>query len=144
MISGPGGAYSNTVPYKWHGTATASFTNGGFATPTITYAAALTANQTAKNYAWTPPPVISGKVIKSGTSTGVSNVTITASNGGDTTQTGATGSYALSVPYNWTGMVTVVSGSGGTFNPARKSYATKVTANQTLNFTWTAPVGAIQ
>ena len=143
-ITASNGTYSSIVPYKWSGTATATSTNGGFATPTITYTTALTANQTSKNYTWTPPPVISGKITKSGTSTGVSNVTLSASNGGGATQTGTTGSYALTVPYNWTGMVTLVSGSGGSFSPVNKSFTTKVTANQTLNFTWTAPVGAIK
>ena len=215
------GSYSNTVPYRWSGKATASFTSGGFAMPTITYSA-LTANQTGKDYIWTPAPMISGKVTKSGTSavvtnivitfvgngttntattdgkgtysnvvvygwtgtvtpsnvagcgfspvsksyskltansagqnftwlpppiisgkvtqsgTGMTGVTITASNGGGTNTTGVGGTYSLAVPYNWTGVVTCASTRVGTFSPTSKSFKTKVTANQTQNFTWTA------
>ena len=130
------------MTYGWSGTATASFTNGGFATPTKTFSA-VTASKTAQNFVWSPSPVISGKVTKSGTSTGVPGMTITASNGGGATTTGITGSYNLTVPYNWTGVVTPSSASGGTFSPTTKSFS-KVTANKTgRNFTWTAPVAGI-
>ena len=144
VITDGTGSYSNTVPYKWTGTATASFTNGGFVTPTITYATALITSQTAKNYVWMPPPTISGKVSKTRTTTGVTNVTITASNNGGATKTDAGGNYVLTVPYGWIGVVTPSLPAGGTFTPASKSYTAKVIASKTAqNFTWTAPVVAI-
>ena len=134
------GSYSNTVPYKWTGTATASFTNGGFAVSNITYATAVIANQTAKNYTWTPPPMISGKITRTGTTTGVSGVTLTFSSGAGVAITSSNGSYSNTVPYNWTGVVTPATTNGGTFIPASKTFATKVIANATVqNFTWTAP-----
>ena len=137
------GNYSFTVPYKWSGTATASFTNGGFATSNLTYSA-LTANKTGKNYTWTPPPVISGKVTKSGSSTGVTNVTIAFSGSlsSGSTVTGTNGSYSITVPYGWTGMVTPSTTNGGTFSPGTKLYPSRLTANQTLNFSWTKPAAS--
>jgi hypothetical protein len=133
------GYYSNVVVYGWTGTVTPSNVAGcGFSPVSKSYSK-LTANSAGQNFTWLPPPIISGKVTQSGTSTGVTGVTITASNGGGTTNTGVGGTYSLTVPYNWTGVVTCASASGGTFSPTSKSFKTKVTANQTLNFTWTAP-----
>ena len=137
------GSYSNVVPYKWSGTATASYSSGGFATSNITYSA-LTASQTAKNYVWTPSPVISGKVTKTGATNGVAGVTIAASNAGGATSTDAGGNYALTVPYNWTGVVTAAAASGGTVSPGSKAFTAKLVANKTAqNFTWTAPVPSV-
>jgi hypothetical protein len=134
------GSYSNTVPYKWNGTATASFSTGGFATPTITYNS-LTANQTGKNYTWSPSPTISGKVTKSGTSTGVPGVKLTFASGTNnivvvTTDSG--GNYSNVVAYGWNGTVTPTNTAGGVFSPVSKTYS-KVTAKQTQSYTWTPP-----
>jgi len=143
-ITDVGGNYCMSVPYKWSGTATASFGSGGFAKPTILYRS-LTSARTGQNYIWSPPPMISGKVTKSGTSKGVAGVTITASNGGATTITDASGYYALEVPYNWTGKVTPSWAGSGTFSPGSKAFTVKVTANKAgQNFTWKAPVASIE
>jgi hypothetical protein len=132
------GSYSNTVPYKWSGTATASFTNGGFATSNITYSA-LTANQTGKNYVWTPSPVISGKVTKSGSTNGVPGVTIAFSAIG-TTNTDVNGNYSLIAPYNWKGTATPsTNGIGGAFSPTSKAYSKLVANSVAQNYTWTPP-----
>ena len=134
------GSYSNTVPYKWSGTATASFTNGGFAAPVKTYSA-VTASKTAQNFVWSPSPVVSGKVTITGTKVAATNVVI-AFSGIGTAATAADGSYAMTVPYNWTGTATLF--SAGTFVPVKRTFS-KVIANKTgQNFTWTAPASLVQ
>ena len=141
------GFYSMVVPYGWSGTVTASFCSGGFTVPSKTFRSVTTA-KTDQNFAWTPPPVISGRVTQSISKSGkivagVTNVTVSASNNGGAATTGVGGSYSLTVPYGWTGVVTVISSSGGVFSPPNKLFPVRVTANQTLSFTWIAPVGAV-
>jgi len=81
-------------------------------------------------------PTISGKVTKSGTSTGVTNVLITLTGGGLAT-TDASGNSTCHVPVGWSGIATPSSGTGGTFAPTSKSYS-KLTANSTgQNYIWT-------
>ena len=143
VTTGSSGTYSNTVPYKWSGTATASCTNGGFATSNLTYSA-LTANKTAQNYVWTPPPVISGKITKTGSTTGVAGMQLLFSGAGGTVATDSGGNYSNIVAYGWSGTVTPsTNGIGGVFSPANKTYS-KLTASKTAqNFTWTAPAAGI-
>ena len=86
VISDGSGNYTMPVPLNWAGTAMTSFTNGGFAKPTLTFKA-VKKNQTKKNFDWSPDPVISGTVTRSDTKAGAAGVTITANNGGGTTTT---------------------------------------------------------
>ena len=138
-VSDVSGNYSLTVPYKWGGTAIASYTNGGFASPSISYSS-LTSSQSGKNYVWTPSPTITGRIARNGNSAPVSGLTVMAGNGGGSVVTGTNGYYVLTVPYGWSGVVTPVSGSGGSFAPATRNFSSRVTANQSgQNFTWTAP-----
>jgi hypothetical protein len=138
------GAYSQTVPYNWTGRVTATHTNGGFALPVKSYAA-LKLNSTAQNYSWSPNPVISGKVSRYGTVTGIAGVTLTFSNGGGEATTDALGAYTRTVPYGWTGVVTPTYATPGTFTPATRIYATKVLLNKAAqNFTWRITVIPLQ
>ena len=132
------GNYSKTMPYSWTGSATPSTPAGGIYSPTSKSYSRLTANKTGQNYTWIPPPVISGKVSKTGSTTGAAGISMTFSGVG-TTVTDGSGNYAMTVPYNWTGTATPSYPTGGTFSPTYKSYS-KLTANKTAqNFTWTAP-----
>ena len=135
------GTYTLTVPYNWTGTvtpATNGLSGGIFAPASKAYAAlkAIAANQ---NYSWTPPPVISGRVTRYGTSTGATNVTLTISGVG-TTNTDASGKYFMTVPYHWTGTVTPSSSASGTFSPANKVYSNVIANKTAQNFTWTVPM----
>ena len=133
------GHYSHTVPYKWSGSATASFTNGGFVTPSISYGL-LTASQNGKNYVWRPSPTIAGRITRNGSSVPVSGVSVVAGNGGGSAVTGTNGYFVLTVPYGWSGVLTPVSGSGGTFTPPTRIFTSRVTANQSgKNFLWVMP-----
>jgi hypothetical protein len=137
------GNYSMTAPYSWNGTATPS-TNGigGIISPISKSYSKLIANSTAQNYTWTPPPVISGKVTKSGSTNGVPDVTITFSGVGTTT-TGTNGAYAMTVPYNWAGSAKPSSTVGGVFSPTNRAYSKLIANSAAQNYIWAAPVGSI-
>jgi len=133
------GNYSNTVPYNWSGTVTASFDSGGFIKSNLTYKV-LKANKTKQNFVWSPDPVVSGRVTRSSTKQGMAGVTISASNNGGIATTDLGGNFSLTVPYNWTGVVTPSVADSGKFKPAGKSFR-KIIKNATKqNFTWTPSV----
>jgi len=142
--TGSNGNYTLTITNGWSGTVTPS-TNGigGIFSPVSKAYSKLAANSTAQNYTWTPPPVISGKVMKSGSTNGVANVVLNFSGIG-TVKTDIHGNYTMTVPYNWTGIVTPsTNGIGGKISPVSKAYS-KLVANSTAqNYTWTAPVARI-
>ncbi|MEI6210237.1 MAG: ice-binding family protein [bacterium] len=132
------GTYCMTVPYNWTGTVTPSNAAGGVFSPTSKSFSKVIANKTSQNFIWTPPPSISGKVTKPGSSTGVANVILNFSGVGAATTT-VSGTYCMTVPYNWTGTVTPSNAAGGVFSPTSKSFS-KVIANKTSqNFIWTPP-----
>ncbi len=119
---------------RWSGTTNGCLIAGNVLTAPMTLARSITAT-----FAAGAQPVISGKITRSGTSTGVTNVLLTFSNSGGTATTDSSGNYSKIVPYNWTGTVTPSSGTGGTFSPVSKAYS-RVTLNTTLqNYTWTTP-----
>jgi hypothetical protein len=111
------GCYSNIVPYGWSGTVTATYTNGGFVKSNLTFKT-VTKSKTKQNFVWSPDPVISGTVTTPDKKV-ATNVTLSASNGGGITITGSNGSYRLTVPYNWTG---ILAPAGGTSKPVGKSF----------------------
>ncbi len=141
-ISDTNGNYSMVIPYGWAGTATASFTNGGFAKPALTFKK-ITKNQTKKNFVWSPDPVISGTVTRSDTKVGLAGVTITGNNNGGVTTTDGSGNYSLTVPYKWTGVVTPSMAGGGTFKKPSVSYSNLTKSKAKQKFVWTPLVPAI-
>ena len=133
------GIYSKVVDYSWSGSVTPSTNDldGTFSPRSKTYTR-LTGNSTAQNFSWIPPPMISGKVTRNGTSIGVAGILITNNIGGIAI-TASNGTYALTVPYNWSGSINLSATNGGTFTPAYKTY-THLTGNQTAqNFTYKPP-----
>lgn len=134
------GTYSVTVPYGWTGTVKPSTNgiDGAFFAVSKSYNN-LTTYQIGQNYSWTPPPTISGAITRAGTSVGVAGVTVTFSGLG-TTVTAGNGTYALTVPYKWSGTVRpLTNGVDGVFSLVSKSYSL-LTANQTgQNYSWTPP-----
>jgi len=138
------GDYAKVVPYKWTGTVTASFTNGGFGKSVLT-CRNLTKEKMRQNFnfIWVPPPVISGRITQSGTSTGVAGVVI-AFSGVGTTMTSTNGNFAMTVPYKWTGTARPsTNGVGGFFSPAIKSYSSLLANSTAQRYAWTAPVASI-
>ena len=119
----------------WSGNTTGCLIAGNVLTAPMTQARSITAT-----FATGAPPSISGKVTRSGATTGVAGVRLAFSNSGGTATTDSNGNYTLTVPYSWTGTVTPsTNGVGGVFSPTSKSYS-KLAANSTSqNYTWTPP-----
>lgn len=115
------GAYSFTVPDDWSGTVTPSLAGHAFTPPSRTYAHVL-AELTAQDFtAVAVTLTISGNA-------GVAGAVLAYTDGtARTAVADASGSYTLTVPYNWSGTVTP-SSAGSTFSPASRTY-TNVQAN---------------
>jgi inhibitor of cysteine peptidase len=124
--SNASGQYSCTVLSGWSGTVTPSLSGYVFA-PVLRDYAAVTANQTAQNYAATATYQVSGTVTVSGSP--LAGVLFTASNSGTCTTSNAAGQYNCTVLSGWSGTVTP-SLAGYGFTPASRSYSS-VVANQT-------------
>jgi uncharacterized repeat protein (TIGR02543 family) len=131
------GNYSNVVVYGWTGTVTPS-TNGigGAFSPTSKSYSKVVAEKSGQNFTWVPPPIISGRVTKSGTSTGVAGVVLTFYGVGTNT-TDVNGYYSMTVPYNWNGTVTPSNTAGGAFSPTNKSYSKLIKNSTGQNYIWT-------
>ena len=124
------GHYSMTVPYRWSGTATASFSSGGFSVNTKTYIL-VTAKRTGQDYIWLPPHTISGKIKNASSGIGIAGVQILFSNGGGTVTTDSQGNYSIVVAYGWSGTATP---SGGLFCPLYKKFNMVITDLTSQNF----------
>jgi hypothetical protein len=116
------GFYSISVSYGWSGTVTPSKATYTFNPASNSYSN-LTADRSNENYTGTPPasPVISGYVRTSG-GAAISAVAVTASNGGGSATTSATGFYSVVVPFGWSGTVTPTK-ANYTINPVSLSYS---------------------
>lgn len=142
------GAYSCTVPYLWSGTITPSVSGYTFSPPSRTYSN-VTSSYSAENYSATAVPpltfTITGQVTGlssskgTGTTGGVLNTSVSATQGGSCTATkvnNSTVSYTCSVTIQsgatWSGVVTPSINSSGTktITPSNRSY-TNINSNQT-------------
>ncbi|MHC4737990.1 MAG: right-handed parallel beta-helix repeat-containing protein [Planctomycetota bacterium] len=123
VVSTP--SYSVTVPYGWSGTVEASLAEYNFPESPRGYTN-VTADMTGQDF--TPyQPTISGYV-KDGGGTGIEGVSVSADNGGGSDTTDAAGYYEITVPYDWTGDVSV-SKAGWDITPSSRPYY-NVTGNQ--------------
>jgi hypothetical protein len=128
VISDGNGNYSLTVTYNWSGTVTPSKTGYSFNPASISYTNVLT-DQTGQNYVALPITfTISGNA-------GVEGATLSYTDGTPKTViSDSSGSYSLTVTYNWSGAVTP-SKAGYAFSPENRTY-TNVVENQTAqNYT---------
>jgi hypothetical protein len=124
--TGSDGNYSLAVSYGWSGTVTPSRAGYNFNPSSRSYSN-TTADNGGENYtASEVTPVISGRVSIGGT--GLSNVTLTFSNGGGSAVTDNDGNYSQTVSYGWSGAATP-SREGYTFNPLSRNY-NNVTGNE--------------
>ena len=141
------GYYTVTVPYGWSGTVTPStngLTGGAFSPINKPYTS-LKANASGVNFSWIPPPVISGRITRSGNSAPAVGLVVVFSGGAGTTTTDTNGSYSMTVPYNWTGTATPsTNGTGGTFLPVSKPYSALKANASAQNYVWTAPAASIK
>ena len=132
------------LPYNWSGTITPSTSNGvagrfspsSWSYPNATNA--VTNNLVSQNFAWTPPPLIAGKVTRVGTSTGVAGVKMMLTGGSVTNYTDVNGNYTIIVSNGWSGSIWPTLELAGSFSPGPRGY-TDVIANRTAqNYTWSA------
>jgi len=125
------GNYSAIVDGFWTGTATPSKANFTFAPANISYPA-VTANQTAQNYAATGVVTISGTI---STPSGSPAPNVQVFYGPlVSVSTDAAGHYAVTVPSPWTGTITPAQSGPTYYTPASQTY-TAISTDQTLNFT---------
>ena len=87
-------------------------------------------------YQLAPVPVITGRVVRSGTQIGVAGVTVQFSNGGGTATTDTNGTYQQTLPYLWFGTATPTNSAGGAFTPATLSFTNLTTGEKAQNFIW--------
>jgi RHS repeat-associated protein len=125
--SNASGQYTCTVPQNWTGSVTPSFGLYVFSPASRSYSS-IASNQSAEDYAATPPVSISGTV-QNAASAPFAGATFTAATGGICTQSNAAGQYSCQVASGWSGTVTPTQ-VGQTFTPASNSYAS-ITTNQT-------------
>ncbi len=123
------GVYGVMVPSGWSGTVTPSSAGYTFTPASRSYVAAAS-DQTNQDYtasAASASVTVSGRVSWAGS--GISDVTMTFSNGGGSTVTDADGYYTHTVDYGWSGTLTP-SKTGMVFDPTSRSY-TGITSDQT-------------
>ncbi len=124
VISTP--SYSVTVPYGWSGTVETTLAEYNFAESPRDHTN-VTADITGQDF--TPnQPTISGYVTDSNGG-GVESVLVSADNGGGSDTTVPNGYYEISVPYNWSGVVSV-NKMQWSFSPGDMPY-TNVISDQT-------------
>ena len=136
VVTDTNGNYSLAVPYGWSGTVVPSTTGlGGAFSPAYRTYTRKTISASGQNFSWIPPPVISGRIVRYGTSTGLAGFTVIASGVGSAT-TDSRGNYSLTVPYGWTGLLAPSCPGGGVFSPGLKNFTSAVTASKSQNFSW--------
>jgi len=126
-ITNADGYYSESVPVGWSGRFTPTKEGYNFNPSYIDYSS-VSANMSNQNYTATLQQRFISGYIRTADGIAVGQVTIYANNGGGTVVSGADGSYAVPVPYGWTGQV-VPGKSGYSFIPLYKDYS-GVTVNQ--------------
>ena len=129
------GYYSQKVKEGWSGTATPSKVGYNFDPASRIYNK-VKRDQKDQDYIGTQiqqPKTISGYV-RTSTSSGINEVTITFSNGGGTDTTNSSGYYSREVTYGWSGTVTPVRG-GYSFVPISRSYSNVTTDQLNQDYT---------
>jgi RHS repeat-associated protein len=124
------GQYSCTVSGGWTGSVTPSL-SGYLFTPASTSYMSVGANQSAQNYVATPTLQVSGTATLNGLP--LANVTLGATGGGSCSSTNSLGQFNCIVPQGWTGDLTP-SGTGYTFAPTQRSYASLATSQTAQDF----------
>ncbi|MHC4212528.1 MAG: FG-GAP-like repeat-containing protein [Planctomycetota bacterium] len=119
------GYYELLVPPGWSGTVTVAKSDWGFSPSSRVYSS-VSSDALSEDYS-AIQPVISGYVTD-GVGTGIDGVSVVSDNGGGSDTTDATGFYAITVPYGWTGIVTP-SKAGWGCEPLSRTYSVGVVAD---------------
>jgi len=142
-VTASGGGYTNLVPLNWSGRATpVSALPGTFAQAYRDYANVTNA-RVGQDYVWTPAdPTLSGRVTNTYTRENVGGALVTFPGWGSVT-TAVNGTYAATVPWNWSGTVTVTQAQGGNFLPGALTNLHVQLSEGGLDFGWVPPVKTI-
>lgn len=125
------GYYELYVPYNWSGTVSATLADYGFTDRIYTNVVTNKINQNFSGF----QPMISGYV-KEANGTPLYGVTFTADDGGGTSTTNGSGYYQITVPYNWSGTITILtSGLGWTLTPDFLEYSSVISNINQQNYT---------
>ena len=117
-----GGYYEIAIPYNWSGAVSATLTGYHFTDKSYTNVIADQTNQDFSGF----QPTISGYV-KKADGTPLYGVTFIADNGGGVSIAGGGGYYQITVPYNWSGTISVLtSGLGWVLTPDSYVYSSVV------------------
>lgn len=136
-VTDPDGNYSQAVSVNWAGTAIPTNGSDTFA-PTVRVYTASATNRANQNFSQHPAnAAILGHVKEVLTDGGVEGVTVSTSDGSNTL-TAADGSYAVEVPWNWSGTVSV-SYAQGTFTSTALVYGSVTTYYTNQDYEWHAP-----
>jgi len=129
------GYYEIIVPYNWSGAVTANKTGWNLTPPSRSYSN-VTSNQVNQDFTGFQP-IISGYVEDSN-GTGVEGVSVSADNGGGSDTTDSNGYYEITVPYDWSGTVTISKHLWG-FSPESREYNNITTDLANENYTGFLP-----
>jgi len=141
--TGVGGAYALLVPLGWTGQVSAATALPGLLTPTSRPYANVRTILTNQDYAFSPAnPMISGYVSNAVTGVMLDGVTVNFSAGGGQTITADGGYYSRTLPYGWTGTVTLAyttAQGAHTFAPASRGYTNLILAFTNQNYACSPP-----
>jgi hypothetical protein len=131
LLTDPNGQYQIDVPYMWSGQITASMTDWGFLPRYRSYYN-VTTDRTNQDFT-SFQPKISGYVRKSDGSA-IVQATLQASNGGPSALTNGDGYYELTLPYYWSGVITI-SKDQMPFTPGERTYSNIIGNWSNQNYT---------
>jgi len=141
--TGVGGAYALLVPLGWTGQVSATTALPGLLAPTSRPYANVRTILTNQNYAFSPAnPMISGYVSNGVTGVMLDGVTVNFSASGGQTITTNGGYYSRTLPYGWTGTVTLAyttAQGAHTFVPASCGYTNLILAFTNQNYGCSPP-----
>ncbi|MCX7045566.1 MAG: FG-GAP-like repeat-containing protein [Candidatus Sumerlaeota bacterium] len=139
IITTAAGTYDLTLPYGWSGTVTPSRTGFGFVPINRSYAFLIT-DATTQTFTAGPLLTISGSVLTpvSAVTTGLSGVSVIASDPSLTAVTDTAGGYAFTVPYGWSGWVAPINRANAetsyNFTPPLRAFSGITTSVSRVNF----------
>lgn len=118
VLTDSNGYYGLTVPYGWSGSTTPAHPYGGTFIPSQYQISSISEHRAEDDFTWSaPPPVVSGRIIRSDTGAGVAGISLIFSNAPELVAAGASnllalvetdaeGAYNVPVGFGWSGTIT--------------------------------------
>jgi hypothetical protein len=127
------GYYTLAIPYGWSGRIMLSRTGYVF-DPEYRDYSSIVDDRTTHDYTATARTQTISGYVRAYEGSGISQVTVSADNGGGSDTTDPAGYYSLIVPYGWSGRVTPARG-GYMFDPAYRDYTNVTKDRADRNYT---------